>query len=122
MKTIKFLLISTLAGSHYRVYESGDIQRLDIEHKPSGQWKLTSLDKRNGSMFLRLPQLFAKAQEKAFVEFKSHVKQPGQIYLVNANKTGRYFVRDNDHGTVRQWSDAVKSIQYGEEEAPDAED
>ena len=34
------LTITTPYGDRYVVHESGDIQRTDLEHKPSGKWKM----------------------------------------------------------------------------------
>ena len=109
---MKKLLITTTSGQLYRIHENGNIERTDIEDfKPSGQWKVLRFDKWNGSKQFSLEEVFARAEENLFVEFASEARQNGEFILRNKNRTAKLFIRDNDHGSVRSWSDGIAKIQ-----------
>jgi len=38
------LIIITPSGAKYKVNEAGDIIRTDMDHTPSGQWKLKGIE------------------------------------------------------------------------------
>lgn len=84
------LHITTPYGNRYIVHENGDIQRTDIDHEPSGQWKFRGI--RN----LRCSTLSIPLEN--IPEFLDR-KPP----LLFKNGNPRWTVMDIDHGTYREW-------------------
>lgn len=81
--------ITTPYGNRYVVHENGDIQRTDLEHKPSGNWKMLGIKVVRGSLFLPL----AKITQEWLNTYP----------LLYKNGNPRYTVMDLDHGTRREW-------------------
>ncbi len=90
MKKLKLL---TAYGDRYIIHENGDIERTDMDHKPSGQWKLLGIQHVKSSRYIPLSDLWA-INLNAF----------GWLYK---NGHPQWTVRDLDHGTTRVWGNTV---------------
>lgn len=94
--------ITTPHGSLYLIHDNGDIQRTDMQHTPSGQWKLVGVE-----------------NVKSFHDFTrfDHLDEwlATNPQLLYKNGNPRYTVRDFDHGSIRSWGNTqhhgIKSIR-----------
>lgn len=82
------LTIRTPYGNQYRIYENGNIERMDMPGMISGQWKMLGISHVKRSHFIPLSELLN-----------------GKIPLEQVYKNGnpQWTVRDLDHGTTREW-------------------
>ncbi len=83
------LTITTPYGYRYVVHENGDIQRTDLEHKPSGNWKMLGIVPVRGGAIIPLRQITLEWLDIHPLLYK--------------NGNPRYTVMDLDHGTRREW-------------------
>lgn len=83
------LYIETPRGDRYYIHVNGDIQRLGMEHTPSGQWKFLGLSHVKKAYFIPFEKLTPKLVQSLILHWK--------------NGNPQYTVRDLDHGTPREW-------------------
>lgn len=83
------LTITTPYGNRYVVHENGDIQRTNLEHKPSGEWKMLGIKAVRGGAIIPLRQ----------ITLEWLAAHP----LLYQNGHPRYTICDLDHGTRREW-------------------
>lgn len=100
---MKILLkIHTPNRDTYNIYDNGDIQRTDMQHTPSGQWKLQGIEHVKQSWFIPLSQLNELSVSRLNLLFK--------------NGNPQFTVRDLDHGTTRVWGNTkyhgIKRIEF----------
>jgi hypothetical protein len=85
--------IVTPYGSYYRIHANGNIQRLDMEFTPSGDWKFLGLrHNTKPSLFVPFPACFEK---------------PLPTPLSFKNGHPQWTVEDLDHGTRRTWGNTA---------------
>lgn len=91
---MKTLYLCTPYGDQYRVYENGNIQRLDGQNIASDSWRMLSLAhvRLNHSIPLR----------RVFELFTVGNSEP-RPELLYQNGKPQWIVRDLDHGTIREW-------------------
>ena len=84
MKTIRH------GAEFWKLHESGEITRPAIFNTPSGNWRIVGAVRRNN--FGSIVETFSLADI-----------QKGGIQWKHKNGVQRVFVRDFDHGTIREW-------------------
>lgn len=88
-------LITTPYGNSYYVHDNGDIERTDMAHTPSHQWKFEGIASTH--------------------PFSNHIRRgleglealaSGEIDTLYKNGRPRWTVADYDHGTSRVWGNS----------------
>lgn len=74
----------------YVIHPNGDIERTDMLHNPSGQWKMTGLG--DGRVSFALSQITPEWRKDKDLE--------------------KFHVFDFDHGTLRQWGQFIRAIAF----------
>lgn len=98
------LEIRLQSGLRLWIHDTGDIQRMDIPHTPSGEWKMRGLRHVRRAQAITLSQL-----RRAY--------GPSDVWpapipdLLFKNGKGQWLLADVDHGANRVMSDRVISIR-----------
>lgn len=91
--------IQTESLKYYNIHDNGNIERLDIKHTPSNNWRCWGFCeiKPFGHLGKRItPAELLECSDYGHTTFK--------------NGRGKYYLIDYDHGTYRLWGDRITAI------------
>ena len=96
------LYVHTQSGKNFRVHPDGNIQRLDMDHNPSGEWKMQGII---GVRYTLLHHMIKFGTPELLVD-----DGKPRVWTY-ANGKPRYRLVDLDHGTTRVWGDGITEIR-----------